>query len=29
VGRDLELIGEDAVLDLIEQVLGNIGGNRA
>ena len=28
VGRDLELIGEDAVLDLIEQVLGNIGGNR-
>ena len=29
LGRDLELMGEDAVLDLIEQVLGNIGGNRA
>ena len=28
LGRDLELMGEDAVLDLIEQVLGNIGGNR-
>ena len=23
LGRDLELIGEDAVLDLVEQVLGN------
>ena len=28
LGRDLELMGEDAVLDLVEQVLGNVGGNR-
>ena len=24
LGRDLEMMGEDAVLDLVEQVLGNI-----
>ena len=29
LGRDLEMMGEDAVLDLVEHVLGNIGGNRA
>jgi len=28
LGRDLELMGEDTVLDLVEQVLGSIGGNR-
>ena len=28
LGRDLEMMGEDAVLGLVEQVLGNIGGNR-
>ena len=27
LGRDLEMMGEDAVLDLVEQVLGNVGGN--
>ena len=25
--KDLEMMGEDAVLDLVEQVLGNVGGN--
>lgn len=28
LGRDLEMMGEDVVLDLVEQVLGNTGGNR-